>query len=79
MNSILVYIYAFVRYHVEHYGYKYNHLYHGFVALWKIGANEKRIREFADEYAERLQPVRIRPHETVPTYCLLGEPELQVS
>jgi hypothetical protein len=39
------------RYHIEYGGYLSNHLSHGLVALYKLGASEKLIQQFNEDYA----------------------------
>ncbi|RLN66249.1 hypothetical protein BBP00_00002326 [Phytophthora kernoviae] len=43
-----------LRYRMEHYGYRSNHLLHGVVALLELGASHDKIEDFAESYAAKL-------------------------
>eukprot|EP00644_Phytophthora_capsici_P002109 jgi/Phyca11/507339/fgenesh2_kg.PHYCAscaffold_27_\ len=44
-----------LRYRMEYGGYLSNHLLHGVVALFDLGAGEEKIAEFADSYSTKLE------------------------
>ncbi|KAL6063408.1 hypothetical protein QOT17_011559 [Balamuthia mandrillaris] len=43
-------------YHIEYHGYLSNHMSHGLVALYKLGAPKARLEEFFEMYAQKLDP-----------------------
>ncbi|KAG7400579.1 hypothetical protein PHYBOEH_005102 [Phytophthora boehmeriae] len=43
-----------LRYRMEYYGYRSNHLLHGVVALFELGASRDKIEDFAEGYAAKL-------------------------
>ncbi|KAG6609621.1 Endoplasmic oxidoreductin [Phytophthora cinnamomi] len=44
-----------LRYRMEYGGYLSNHLLHGVVALFDLGASEEKIEDFADSYSTKLE------------------------
>ncbi|GMF10472.1 unnamed protein product [Phytophthora lilii] len=44
-----------LRYRIEYGGYLSNHLLHGVVALFDLGATEQKIKDFAESYATKLE------------------------
>jgi len=51
------------RYHIDYSGYLSNHLVHGLVALYKLGASSTRLKEFYSTYVLSLEPSIPSQHE----------------
>jgi len=66
--------------HIEYNGFLSNHLDHGMVALYKMGASQKTLSQFYEEYTSKLEPkippqftVTKNPNEEFYWYSLLGK------
>ena len=60
MRDKLEGVWSTQHYNIEYQGFLSNHLAHGVVALELLGASEKRIDLFADEYIEKCVSERVR-------------------
>ena len=66
------------RFSTARHGFKYNHMSHGIISLYKLGADEQQLRKFANTYQETLEPVILGPDGSFPEQKLLEEKDLKV-